>query len=271
MADYEQLVQQLAQMFSGGVPRNVVERGTPHPQDTTSPFQMTDEERFGTISPQPEKESFTDMVLGSKYADTPLRTTTAIAEMAGVPEPWARTLGATTDLAGQLAEAGVALGKSKQQAPRGSRTFGEGMRKGTRPSRPLGKKNPLNFDLQASLETLKGTPEGDALARGIQKLLGETDQPMSSLEDILKMYPDIAVEVMQEGADNLPVNASLESGSGGSVEALNRTRDMAAKGQKFVRMGPGGQTVPSTEDGAVGLKPGWSFGVMGPDGFQKLN
>jgi len=281
MADYDQLVKQLTQMFSGGLPQDVVERGTPHPMDTTSPYQMTDEERFGTISPQPEKESFTDMVLGSKYADTPLRTTTAVAEMAGVPEPLARTLGATTDLAGQLAEAGVAVGRGRgpsKQAPASRGKPRESMyfqRMGQRrPRGGAGKLNPRDFDLMVRLENLKGTPEGDALAQAIQEGLSGgkfQEGPLSSIDDILKMFPDVAVEVLEEGAGNLPINASAESGSGGSVEALNRTKSMGAQGRKFVRRGPGGQMIESTEDGGIGLRPGWQFGVMGPGGFERLD
>lgn len=70
--------------------------------------------------------------------------------------------------------------------------------------------------------------------------------------------------------DPFEVNASAESGSGGSVEALNRTKAMAAQGQRFVRRGPGGQIIPSNEDGGIGLRPGWSFGIMGSSGFEPL-
>jgi len=64
----------------------------------------------------------------------------------------------------------------------------------------------------------------------------------------------------------IDVNASAESGSGGSVEALNRTRAMAAQGKRYVRVNPGGQAIPTTEDGALRLPRGWKFGVQNADG-----
>ena len=63
-------------------------------------------------------------------------------------------------------------------------------------------------------------------------------------------------------------NASAESGSGASAEALSRTSSMATRGQKFMIRDRAGNFRPATEDGAMSLRPGESFGIMGPFGFD---
>ena len=78
-------------------------------------------------------------------------------------------------------------------------------------------------------------------------------------------------EVAPTRRPSLTNNASAESGSGASAEALSRTSGMASRGQKFVIRDRAGNFRPATEDGAMSLRPGESFGTMGPYGFDTLS
>lgn len=282
MAEYEDLEKLIAQFMSQGRTPEDVERGKIHPQDPRYQHGL----EGAQISPAQEKIPFADLMTGSLHGDVHPRVTTAIAEMAGLPEEYARTLGASTDLIEQLGEAGIAVGRGRgpsRQAPasrakpepRGSMYYQRMQQRRPRGARGL---NPRDFDLQTRLETLRGTPEGEALAESLRQAMGQEGGPLgeqprgpATLDEILRMFPDVTVETIEEGAGNLPINASLESGAGGSVEALRRTQDMARQGRRFVRIGPGGQRVPSTEDGGINLPKGWKFGVEGPDGLQILD
>jgi site-specific DNA-cytosine methylase len=94
----------------------------------------------------------------------------------------------------------------------------------------------------------------------------------TELERAAREAAESVPEVAPEAAPGLVNNASAESGSGASAEALSRTQAMKAKGQKFVVLDRGGNPRPSTEDGAVNLRKGETFGVLNEDGtFEVLN
>jgi len=88
---------------------------------------------------------------------------------------------------------------------------------------------------------------------------------IAALMEATKATPEVAAPTRRP---NLVNNASAESGSGASAEALSRTSGMATRGQKFMIRDRAGNFRPATEDGAMSLRPGESFGIMGPFGFD---
>jgi len=88
---------------------------------------------------------------------------------------------------------------------------------------------------------------------------------IAALMEATKAVPEITTPTRRHEFVN---NASAESGSGASAEALSRTSSMATRGQKFMIRDRAGNFRPATEDGAMSLRPGESFGIMGPYGFD---
>jgi hypothetical protein len=113
--------------------------------------------------------------------------------------------------------------------------------------------------------TGKESPE-KVTAVGEGKRLEMSDELRAALNEAEAATPEAQTEQLRQLANN----ASLESGSGASVEALNRTAAMRKKGQQFVRLDPAGNPITTTEDGAVRLPKGWSFGILHKDGFFEL-
>ena len=123
----------------------------------------------------------------------------------------------------------------------------------------LNKSNPNSPDIpriQAELNKRAGGGMGPMESRKLPP-----KRPLT-FEEIMRM-PEPDVQVIEESAKNLPVNDSLGSGSGGSVEAIRRP-------QRFVLESPGGTRTPTTEDGGIRLRKGWKFIQIDPDGFETI-
>jgi hypothetical protein len=113
---------------------------------------------------------------------------------------------------------------------------------------------------------------GDPLAKGASAMLKGGGMKMSpEMEAALAEASASTPEIAPVASRSLVNNASLQSGSGASAEALSRTASMASRGLKHVIRGRGGAYRPATEDGALLLRPGESFGILGPTGFQLLD
>lgn len=64
----------------------------------------------------------------------------------------------------------------------------------------------------------------------------------------------------------IEANASAESGSGGSLEAIRRIKELARKGQTQVVVDRAGNIRPGTEDSGMSIRDGEAFGIMHDDG-----
>lgn len=98
--------------------------------------------------------------------------------------------------------------------------------------------------------------------------VGEYDRTpfASSLDDASQS----SLEILD---DDLPSALNGSGESAASVEAINRQRAMADKGQQFVVYDRAGQRKPLIGPDAVDyqVRPGETYGIEGPDGFQALD
>jgi hypothetical protein len=262
-----ELVDILTKFMLGGRLPSQVEEGTIHPMDPTA-------DRTAYISEQPPPR---DLLGSAMERGNPLAWMEQVQEPEGTPPPsLVETLARkgpqiaeqVAIMAGAAKGVGGARGTPRMQwEPK----FGAEKPKPASESRKPRSDKPINpNEIRPDITDRAGNVirpvESDIKSLDFVKTPAEpSPELVSALAEFNNLTPEQfdkvvnSVEVVEPSATNLPINASAESGSGGSVEAINRAARMGRT--RYVIVDRAGNVRPSTED-TPRLSPNEAWGEM---------